>query len=206
MSARVPSFSVSRRSVVWLLTVPLAVVGSQLAHALAYRLVTPAEALRSHELTATGHSYLAYAPVALAVCGVLVVLALVGELGHLMTARNPGNARPSAARFAALAPAIFVFQEHFERLFHDGVFPWDAAFQPTFVVGLLLQLPFAAAAYLLARLLLRVVDSLGRVLAARPRARLLGCAPRRPRVCLVIPRVPVLALGYGSRGPPVLSR
>jgi hypothetical protein len=48
----------SRRGVVWLLTLPLAVVGSQLGHALAYRLITSNEAERDHELTATGHAYL----------------------------------------------------------------------------------------------------------------------------------------------------
>lgn len=50
-------------------------VGSQLAHALAYRLVTSSETERGHELAAAGHAYLAYASVALAVCSVLVVVA-----------------------------------------------------------------------------------------------------------------------------------
>jgi hypothetical protein len=86
------------------------------------------------------------------------------------------------------------------------VFPWDAATQPTFVVGLLLQLPFAAAAYLLARLLLRAVRSLGRLFSATRRVRVLASAQPRPPVRLVVPRVPVLALGYGSRGPPAPSR
>jgi hypothetical protein len=194
----------SRRGVVWLLTLPLAVVGSQLGHALAYRLITPNEAQRDHELTATGHAYLAYAPGALAVCGVLVIVALSVELAHVLTDRR--RARPAALPFAILAPAIFVFQEHFERLTHDGVFPWDAAAQPTFVVGLLLQLPFAAAAYLLARLLLGVVRSLGRSLSVPTRARALTTAQLRPRARFVVPRVPALALGYGSRGPPAPSR
>jgi hypothetical protein len=57
----------SRRTIAWLLTMPLAVVGSQLAHALAYRLMTPSDAERAHELAATGHAYLSYAPVVLAV-------------------------------------------------------------------------------------------------------------------------------------------
>jgi hypothetical protein len=105
-----------------------------------------------------------------------------------------------------LAPAIFAFQEHFERLMHDGVFPWDAAAQPTFLVGLLLQLPFAVAGYLLARLLLRVVRSLGRLLSAPPQVRVLAGAHPQPPVRVVFPRVPALALGYGSRGPPAPSR
>jgi hypothetical protein len=195
----------SRRGVAWLLTVPLAVVGSQVAHALAYRLVTPDEALRAHELAVTGHAYLAYAPLVLAVCGALVLVALGAELGQLVTGRAGATQRPSAVTFAALAPAIFVCQEHFERLVHDGGFPWDAAVQPAFVVGLLLQLPFAAAAYVLARLLLRAVGSLGRLLAGRPRRRVRSRASLRP-ARLAVPRVPVLALGYSSRGPPARSR
>jgi hypothetical protein len=194
----------SRRGVVWLLTLPLAVVGSQLGHALAYRLITPNEAQRDHELTATGHAYMAYAPGALAVCGVLVIFALSVELAHVLTDRR--RARPAALPFAILAPAIFVCQEHLERLLHDGVFPWDAATQPTFVVGLLLQLPFAVAAYLLARLLLGIVRTLGRLFSAVPRARVLPSAQPRPHVRLLSPRLPVLALGYGSRGPPAPSR
>jgi hypothetical protein len=197
---------VSRRSVLWLLTLPLAVVGSQLAHALAYRLVTSSEAERAHELAATGHAYLAYASAALAVCSVLVVAALAGELRHLLTERGGRASRPSALSFALLAPAIFICQEHVERLLHDGVFPWDAVVQPSFVVGLLLQLPFALAAYLLARLFLRAVHSLGRMLVAPPRWRRLGSPRPRPGIRLSVPRVPVLALGYGSRGPPAPSR
>ncbi len=197
---------VSRRSVVWLLTVPLAVLGSQSAHALAYRLVTADGAERRHELAASGHAYLAYASVVLAVCSVLVVLALACELGHRLSDGSRQSARPSPVIVAALAPAVFACQEHFERLFHDGVFPWAAVVQPTFVIGLLLQLPFAAAAYLLARFLLGVVRSLGRLLARSPRSRTLACAATQPRISLRVPRVPVLALGYGSRGPPVPSR
>jgi hypothetical protein len=164
----------------------------------------PDGAERAHELTTTGHAYLAYAPAALAVCSVLVVVALLGELRFAVNEGSLGRSRPSAVTFAALAPAIFVCQEHFERLFHDGVFPWDVGLQPTFVVGLLLQLPFAAAGYLLARLLLRVVRAVGRILAGPPpRWRPLGLVSlRRPEVRLFAPRVPVLALGYGSRGPP----
>jgi hypothetical protein len=183
---------------------PLAVVGSQVGHAFAYRLITPNAVEREHDLAATGHAYLAYLPAALAVCGVLVVVALAVELAHVLADRR--RARPAALPFAILAPAIFVCQEHLERLLHDGVFPWDAATQPTFVVGLLLQLPFALAAYLLARLLLGVVRSLGRLFSTVPRARVLRAAQSRPRARLDVPRVPALALGYGSRGPPASSR
>lgn len=194
----------SRRSVAWLLTLPLAVVGSQLAHALAYRLATPNDAERGHELAASGHGYLAYLPAVLAVCSVLVALALAGELGHALTDRSRRPSRPSALRFAVLAPAIFACQEHFERLLHDGRFPWNAGFHRLFLVGLLLQLPFALVAYTLARLLLRVARSLGRLLTPPLRLSRVGAAIPRPATCIAVPRVPALALGYGSRGPPAL--
>lgn len=178
-------------------------VGSQLGHALAYRLVTPDAAERAHELAESGHGYLAYLPFALAVCTAIVLLVLTVELGH--AASDGRVANPSRLPFAVLAPAIFVFQEHFERLLHDGTFPWGAALDRTFIAGLLLQLPFAAAAYLLARLLLRVVRTLGRLLGRPTLGRVRQLEPTRPGARLVSPRVPVLALGYGSRGPPVPS-
>jgi hypothetical protein len=181
------------------MTLPLAVVGSQVGHALAYRLVTPDGAERAHELAATGHGYLAYAPLALAICTVVVALSLGIELR--LVVRGGRSSRPSAFTFAVLAPTIFLLQEHFERLLHDGTFPWHAVTEPTFVAGLLLQLPFAVAAFVAARLLLRVVRAFGRLLSQPPRARAaMAATPLAARV--VAPRLPVLALGYGSRGPP----
>jgi hypothetical protein len=180
------------------------VVGSQVAHSLAYRLFTPPGAERSHELAATGHSYLTYAPAALALCVVLVVFALAGELRHHLVRTGSRSGRPSVLGFAVLAPAIFISQEHLERLVQDGAFPWTAALQPTFGVGLLLQLPFALIAYVLARLLLRAVGSLSRLLAGPPLQALRGGCVRRPALRAFGPRVPALALGYGSRGPPSL--
>jgi hypothetical protein len=196
--------AVSRRLILWLVTLPLAVAGTQMAHALAYRVVSPDAGQRAHELSATGHAYLAYLPLMLAVGTVLVVLALATEIRHIVAAPRRSGFRPSAWGFAALAPATFVCQEHFERLVHDGGFPWDAALASSFVVGLLLQLPFALAAYALARFLLRVARSLGRLLAGRSRPRRIRPALPRPVVRVEVPRLPALALGYGSRGPPAL--
>lgn len=192
----------SRRSLLWLLILPLAVVASQLGHAVAYRLVTPDETERAHELAATGHAYLTYAPMALAICGVLVVLALASEFVNALTPRR--TARPSLLPFAVLAPAIFASQEHIERLLQDGVFPWSAALDATFLVGLLLQLPFAALAYFLARLMLGVVRSIRRRLSnPPPRPRALEAPVSRFTLHVARPRVGILALGYGSRGPPL---
>jgi hypothetical protein len=183
---------------------PLAVLASQVGHAVAYRLVTPDGAERGHALATTGHGYLAYAPAALAVCGVLVALALVRELGHATTYRK--HTEPSLLPFAVLAPAIFASQEHIERLVHDGAFPFSAALDTTFLVGLLLQLPFSALAYFVARLLLNVVRSIGRRLSDPPRSRALARPMLRFAFRATRPRVAVLALGYGSRGPPLFLR
>jgi hypothetical protein len=77
--------------------------------------------------------------------------------------------------------------------------------QPTFRVGLALQLPFAVAAYLAARLLLRAGRAIGeavarrrhRPLAARSSLRLVPAAPR------IVPRAP-FAGGRRVRGPPLV--
>jgi len=193
-----------RRTVAWLLAFPLAVAGSQVAHGLAYRLVTPDGGDRAHELTATGHAYLAYLPLVLAACTVLLVMGLAAELLRLAAHGFPRAGRPSAWRFAILAPSIFVLQEHFERLAQNGGFPIDAALEPTFLVGLLLQAPFALAAYMLARLLLRVVRALAGLLSTSPRDARLGWSPRWHLTVVSLPRIPALALGYSSRGPPAL--
>ena len=148
---------------------------------------------------------MAYASLALAVCTMLVLVALAVELGHVVRRRHGVGVRPSAVMFATLVPGIFVCQEYFERWFHDGVFPWDAALEPTFVVGVLLQLPFALAAYVLAWVLLHAVRSLGLYIAKPSTCRLLVPSVSRPATRVVVPRLPALALGYGSRGPPSLS-
>jgi hypothetical protein len=49
--------------------------------------------------------------------------------------------------------------------------PWSELVEPTFLVGLLLLLPFAAAGYLAARALLRASDAVRRLIARRPPAR-----------------------------------
>lgn len=192
----------SRRAIVWLVTLPLAVVGSQLAHAAAYRLATPDDHERAHELAATGHGYLAYAPTALAVLALLVVVALAHEVTYLRKATGR-RLRLSARTFALVAPALFVVQEHLERLLHDGTVPWNAGLELTFLAGLLLQLPFALAAYGAARLLLRAARAAVRLLERR------RAVARRLRLRWGRDRLEVLQgrpFGFtlGPRGPPSL--
>jgi hypothetical protein len=194
---------VSRRGLAWILALPLAVVGSQLAHGLAYRLVIPDQDL-AQELSASGHGYLKYAPVALAICVALVAFALVRELQLAVLARRPSRARPSALSFAVLAPAIFVAQEHLERLVHRGGFPVEFVLERTFVVGLLLQLPFALAAYVVARLLLRATRAVARLLSTPPSA-VAECGPRWNLADAGPVQSRVGGPALGARAPPLLA-
>lgn len=195
---------VSRRLLVWLLTLPLAIAGTQLAHVFAYRLVTPEAHERAHELSATGHGYLAYLPLGLAIATVLIVLALAVEIRHIVAAPDRSRLRPHAWSFAALAPAIFAFQEYFERLVHDGVFPWEAVLAPSFLVGLLLQLPFAVLAWLLALLICGSARAVGTRLRRRRlgRVSVRGDAPRLRPLSVCWRRLSPLAGCAAGRAPP----
>lgn len=188
--------------IAWFVALPLAIAGTQAAHALAYRIATPGASERAHELSASGHGYAAYAPLGLAVGAVLVAFAFVVEIRHLAVAPDGRQVRPRAWHFAVVAPAVFTCQEHLERLIHDGAFPWTTVLGASFIAGLLLQLPFALTAYVLARLLLDAARSLGDLLARRKRTRLRPAVVGWPVAMVVAPRLPALAHGYGSRGPP----
>jgi hypothetical protein len=109
--------------------------------------------------------------------------------------------------FALLPPAGFALQESLERLIASGSIPPDLVLEPTFLVGLALQLPFAVAALLLTRALYSLGFGAGRLLAAAlarrppgppappPPARPPGAPPRRAP-----PRGPLPASGGQWRG------
>jgi hypothetical protein len=193
--------AMSRRNAVWLITLPLAIVGSQIAHAAGYRLAT-GEGELAHALSSSGHGYLAYAPLVLGVCAALVVLALARELAGALGG-DGRTSRPSALLFSVLAPAIFIAQEHFERLAHDGVFPTSLLVEKTFLLGLALQVPFALVAYAVARLLLGVTRAVAHLLAS-PRAARLRLQSRRERIDDWSPAGVATGLRLGPRGPPSL--
>lgn len=180
----------------------LAVAGSQAAHAASYRLVAPDAHQREHLLAETGHSYLRLAPLGLALVSVVVALALLTEARSARI--SAGGSRPRLWLFALVAPATFVCQEIFERLLHDGAFPWGAPFEKTFALGLALQLPFACAAWLLSRALLHAARALGRMLAARPPARARAVTGWAVHT-LSAPRPAAGGLAFGPRGPPIPS-
>jgi len=175
------------------------VAGSLAAHCLAYGIVEPDPHRRADVLAATGHGYLAHAPLALA-AGIALLLAAL--TGHAVRAFRGGSS-PRLTWPVALVPLLgFALQEHLERLVSGGHLPLAAALEPTFLVGLALQLPFALAALLVARALAGAAEAVGRGLATAPRAlalRPLGVAigVDAPR-----PRLPALALGRAGRAPP----
>lgn len=175
----------------WLVSLPLVAAGSLAAHQLAYRITAGDHA--DAALRASGHAYLAHLPAG----AMLGVVCLV--LGLILAAVDRGG-RAAPAWVIGLLPLIgFACQEHLERLAEHGAFPWHAAAEPTFLLGLLLQLPFAAVAFLLARWLLRVVAAIigaGRDRQARRAPRL-----QAPATAIVV-RATGLARRLAPRGPP----
>lgn len=139
--------------------------------------------------------------------GAAGAIASVSLLLAVVDAARGRQARALPAwAFALLPPLAFVLQEILERSLHLGTFAWQAALAPTFVPGLVLQLPFAAAAYVAARLLLRAAERAGRALAlARPRVSPapLAAAPR-PAEAPPLGGNPLSRL-LAKRGPPLPS-
>lgn len=184
----------------WLLSIPLALAGCVAAHALAYRIVEPDAHERTHLLAASGHGYLGELRL-LAAVGLALVLA--GFLRQaVLAARGLEPSGPS--RLVALVPPLaFALQEYVERLFHDGAFPVEAFAQPTFLVGLALQLPFALLALAAAALLTRTARVLGRLLARPPR---LTARPASRSVASTSPPRTTLRTPARGRAPPLLAR
>ena len=130
---------------------PLALAGLVAAHQASYFAVAGGH--HAEALAESGHGYLAQMPLALAILGVLAIVGLAVE--GVRTVRGRSRATMAAWPFAVAGPAAFIIQEHLERFLHQGHVPWTAAIEPTFILGLILQMPAALLALGLARLLLR---------------------------------------------------
>jgi hypothetical protein len=169
------------------------------AHALSYMLLVPAPE-RGRMLAQTGHSYFRASD--------LLILCMTITLAGLALSVVGGKTRwtPGPWALALLPPVGFLIQEHVERLAVGGAFPAHLVVEPRFLLGLLLQIPFALAALLCARFLLFAATRLVRGAAARP---LHEAAAERLsfalRPCADPPRRSVLAAGYSERGPPSIS-
>src|SRR5436309_1076047 len=186
-----------RRGVAWLAAVPLMLGGSQLAHAVAYRLAYPQAHVRVVHMLATGHSYFTQLPLVLAAAGACLLVSLA------VTACDAARGRPARAlpawAFALLPPLAFALQELLELSLHTGTFAWHVVLAPTFAPGLLLQLPFALLAYLVAWLLLRAAERIGLALQRpAPRLRIAPAFALAP----VAPAARLLAGRQLARAPP----
>jgi len=196
-----------RRLLAWLVCVPIIAAGTQFAHAVAYGVVEPDGSARAELLHQSGHGYLSALSLLLGIGWGVVVLGFA--MLALDAARGGRAARPSALPFAVLGPIVFAFQEHIERLLHDGTFPVSAALEPTFLVGIALQVPFALAALLVARMVLRAADRLGHIFLAPSRSRFAAPGqPALPRPAAIDAFRPLhLRASLGVvRGPPSLPR
>jgi hypothetical protein len=174
--------------------------GSLVAHGLAYRLVAPDPDARVDLLARTGHGYLEAAPFVLGACLAFLLAGLAAHASRGFLRRAP--ARAPAWPLALLPLLGFACQEHLERLAATGDLPFSAATEPTFLVGLALQLPFALVALVAARVLGRAAEVVGRALApALPRPALRPRTATRPVVAL-LPNAPRLAAAQSGRAPP----
>jgi hypothetical protein len=197
-----------RRAAAWLLAIPLMVAGSQVAHVFAFRLVYPQAHVRLEALLSTGHGYMvgypSFLPLLFGVVGGLVVVGFGWTVVCDLRRSRHAAAVPAWA-FGLLPPLGFAIQEFMERLFAGASFPWQVVLEPTFRIGLLLQLPFALVAYVVTRFLSRVAATVGRLLrGAAPLA-----LPVGGRSFVVgeawLPRRAALADGHAGRGPPLLT-
>jgi hypothetical protein len=196
------------RAVAWMIAVPLA-VGSWLgAHCLAYLLVPPGTEHHMGLHAEHGHAWLGYTPAILVWGLALIVTGLALCVGEGLRGRLPSP--PPVRLFALLPPVAFAVQEHVERLLGTGAVPYDLAAEPTFMLGLALQLPFALAALLLTRTLYTIGFSLGLAIAGRlavGQPRLHGPSLPVSLPAWTMPAGPsALALGHGQRAPPASPR
>ena len=179
--------------------------GTEVAHFVAFRVVYPDAWERSQALQQSGHGYFSWLPL---LGGIALAVLVSSMFLHGRDARK-GENRPishtSLLRFAALPPLAFALQEHLEALIHSGSIS-GVVIAPTFMIGLLLQLPFALLAYLVARLLLGAAERVGRAFSESPApypAPALCESPSWFALTVWPLRSAVLADGHAGRGPPV---
>jgi len=192
---------VSRHRIAYLVSVPLMLGGTELGHWLSFRLVYPGSAARAAALQASGHGELSLLP-ALAVAALALVLAGVALEARAVARRGAAAGELRLSRFALVPPLAFALQEHLESLFGGGGL-LGVVLEPTFMLGVALQLPVALAAYLLARLLLRLARRIGAEVAGRRWVPPLAAAAQRRLVGdSRLPRRSLRAGEHSGRGPP----
>jgi len=150
---------------------PLLVAGTQGAASLLDRFAP--SSYENVELFSRGNASHGLLPVVVALGGAVLVYAVC-----CVATSAPARRRHPGWTFACLPPLVFALQEHVEYVAGHGHIPWLLAANPVFLAGLLLQAPFAIAAYALARALLDVAVAIAeRRFSARAALR------RRPPIC-----------------------
>jgi hypothetical protein len=187
----------------WLTLLGLLGAGWVTAHVLSYWIISPGAAERHRMLAETGHGYFRTRDLLILCLGLL----LAGFVVCVAAGGGKSIGAPSPWTLALLPPVGFVIQEHLERFASEGAFPTHLVSEPRFLLGLLLQAPFAALALALARLL---------EVAARDLAQRLGGSPRplpllagilwAPAFYTCGPKASALALRHGERAPPLATQ
>jgi hypothetical protein len=188
----------SGRRLSWFLSVALATVGSLAAHALGL-LPQAAEAPGHVE---AGPEAAPHLPL---VAGLLTAVVLTGLAHRAWNAIRRRPVRPPASGWFLVVPPLgWALQEAAERRLGVESFPFDAAREPAFAKGLLVQVLFGVLAFLAARLLLAVVEQLRRLRQAGcwPDTDHAGIGITAARALPVWPRQLALALADYERGPP----
>jgi hypothetical protein len=177
---------------VWLLALPMLLLGETAAHATLARLAEPNDPRhRLLDLTAVG--------VALAA---LSLAALAWRAAS--SVRSASQTLPSW-RLAVIPALAFLAQEHFERFVVDGHAGWLTTAEPDVLAGTALQLAVGAAVLWLARSLLRAADHLGYALARRSSPRGRRSSSRAWPLEASTIRLSVLASRQAGRAPPVAA-
>ncbi len=152
------------RGRIWLVVLPLLAICSEGAHSL-LGIFAPG-GYQGAELFGGSFGKEALLPL-------LLALAVVMLVGGLVAASADGRSRrASCTAIAALPLVAFAIQEHVEYAIGHGGMSWTLAAHPAFALGLALQLPFAVAAYVAARLLLVLAKVVAVRLSAPQRLRI----------------------------------
>lgn len=187
----------------WVPTVPLLVLALLTGHTLGYRLAVSDPHARAHVLQASGHSYLEYAPLVVAIGLTLVAAAFVSRVRAALRGQTASGAPPWLV--ALLAPVAFLVQEYVERLIESGhVHPARIA-EPAVLNGLLLQVPLAVVALAVAWFLAQLAGEIGRALAGELTAPVTESLLPLPVAPVGSPAVRISARGWSERGPPCSS-
>lgn len=190
----------ARPRAAWLTSLGFLGVGWVTAHVLSYVLFVP-HAERGEMLARTGHGY--FRPTDLIVLCVLV--ASVGAVALFLG--SSGHCATSPYLLGLIPPIGFVIQEHVERMVSGGgAIPTYLVTEPRFLVGLLLQLPFALAALLFARALVRFAHALRHGHGGMRRPKLAAVENFWAPTLEQRPALPyALAFGRSERAPPLIA-